>query len=365
MKQYKNIVLRVPNWLGDACMSMPAVTELVGLFPGARLTITANPLTAPLFHGMSGVSDVLVYDRAGEHKGFAGKLRFARLLRQKNFDLSVLFPNSFESALLSYLAGIPEITGYARHLRGFLLTRPVEFTERIAARHQVFCYLNIIKNLGAAIDMEAEKKPLPLISVSREETGKADILLKENGMEGFLVGLSPGASYGLAKRWGIEGFKEAAEAVIKKRGNGAAVIFGGREDVEAAEELSKILNVKNLNLAGKTGLRDFLALAGRMNLFIANDSGAMHASAALSVPTLAIFGSTDPNLTGPLGRRVRVVREKLECSPCFKRECPYGHYKCLVGVKPARVISEAEEMLVESCGQQNESTNPCGAHAKE
>lgn len=347
MKQYKNIVLRVPNWLGDACMAMPAVTELARLFPGARLAIIANPLTAPLFRGMSGVSDVLVYDKAGTHKGFAGRLRFARLLRQKNFDLSVLFPNSFESALLSYLAGIPEITGYARHLRRFLLTTPVEFSSLIGRKHQVFHYLNIIKNLGADIDTEAEKKPFPLISVSMEETAKADILLKENGMRGFLVGLSPGASYGPAKRWGIEGFKEAAEAVIKKRGNGAAVIFGGREDVKAAEELSKILDVKNLNLAGKTGMRDFLALAGRMNLFIANDSGAMHVSAALSVPTIAVFGSTDPDLTGPLGRRVRVVREELECSPCFKRECPYGHYKCLVGVKPARVIGEAEELLGE------------------
>src|SRR3989304_9907841 len=130
MKQYKNIVLRVPNWLGDACMAMPAVTELIRLFPGARLAIIANPLVAPLFSGMSGVSEVLVYDKAGVHKGLFGKIKFARLLRGKRFDLSVVFPNSFESALLSWLAGIAEVSGYARHLRGFLLTRPVRSEER-------------------------------------------------------------------------------------------------------------------------------------------------------------------------------------------------------------------------------------------
>lgn len=154
--------------------------------------------------------------------------------------------------------------------------------------------------------------------------------------------MAPGASYGPAKIW--TGYEEAVEEIAVKTGM-SPVIFGGRDDRDVCATLSKGLKVKHLNLAGTTGLREFMALAREMKFFVTNDSGPMHVAAALGVPTVAIFGSTDPSLTGPLGKSVRVIMKKQDCSPCFKRECPYGHYRCMRDVTPADVVAGVQGLL--------------------
>ncbi len=343
----KNILLRVPNWIGDAVMSIPAMDALIALYPNARITVLAKPRTAPFFR-RPGV-EIMEFDEQGRHAGMTGKLRLARELKRKKFDMAVLFQNSFEGALLVRMAVIPERVGYDRHRRGFLLTRPIEFTEEISKRHQVFYYLNIVKALGAEV-ADSIDAAVPEIDITDDEVEAALEIIRKAGFAGrTLVGAAPGASYGPAKMWPEQSFSSVFEHMNSAGGlNAVPVIFGGYDDQPAAKSLSDKLTkagVKNLNLAGETNLTEFMALASLMKVFISNDSGPMHVAAALGTPTVGIFGSTEPAHTGPVGRCVKIVRKPIDCSPCFKRKCPYGHYKCLKSITPEDVYGAAKALL--------------------
>ena len=344
LKKTDKIFLRVPNWLGDAVISLPALSALKGLYPQARITVLAKPGVSPIYENNPDVSSIIVYEGGGR---LGGMLKLAMELKKEKFDLAVLFQNAFEAALISFLARISERAGYARDLRTALLTRPVRLTEEIRGRHQVFYYLNIIKKLGGSVSFTGA--PLPVIYLNGDEIKKAERFMEGNGFGrgGLFFGVSPGASYGPAKRWGIEGFREVIERITGDIG-ASAVIFGGKDDAGVAEKLSGRLTARHLNLAGKTTLREFIALATLMRFFICNDSGPMHVAAALGVPTVAIFGSTDPFLTGPLGKRVSVLRKKIECSPCFKRQCPFGHYRCMSVISAEDVYAASKAVFKEA-----------------
>jgi heptosyltransferase-2 len=316
-------------------MCLPALEGLKALYKMADITVLAKSWTAPVFENNPSVADIFYYDAGERHKGASGKLRLVSEIKQKRFDLAILFQNAFEAALLAFLARIPERVGYARDFRTMLLTKPVAFTDEIKKIHHVFYYLNIVKELGGVCTVE----PWPVIRLKEEEIEWAQGFLKEKGVfaEGggeALIGCAPGASFGPAKRWPPERFSGVLERLSKDlaasgnacsgnacsggacSGNACtALIFGGQGDIEAATLLSKGLTergVKNLNLAGKVRLRQFMAITALLKLFITNDSGPMHIAAALGIPTVAIFGSTDPALTGPVGSQVRVVTKNLE-----------------------------------------------------
>ena len=334
----ERILVRAANWIGDAVMSLPALDELKSVFPDAAITVLAKPGVAPIFENNPSVSDIFIYDSVGAHKGLNGRMRLAGVLRERDFTLAVLFQNAFEAALIAFLAGIPRRIGYARDLRSVFLTDPVEVTAEIKKVHQVYYYLNIIKELGGADVLD----PLPKISLTRAEEERADAFLSALGIDKGIpiVGGSPGASYGPAKRWAPENFSYVLNALSIATG-AVPLIFGSKEDQAIAEEVSEGLSVEHHNLAGKTSLREFMAIAKRLELFLTNDSGPMHIGAALGTATLAIFGSTSVELTGPLGPRVKVVSDTLDCAPCFERECPDGHYECLTNVDPERVFDVA------------------------
>jgi heptosyltransferase-2 len=335
----ERILVRAANWIGDAVMSLPALDALKRSFPNAQITVLAKPGVAPIFEGNPALKDIFIYDSLGAHKGLSGRLKLAGELKERGFTSAVLFQNAFEAALIAFLAKIP---GYARDLRSPLLTDPVEVTEEIKKVHQVYYYLNIIKALGGA----QVERPLPSITLSAGELAWADDFLKAKGIEegAPVIGVSPGASYGPAKRWAPESFSYVLEAVSKSSG-AVVLIFGANEDEETACELSKGLSVQHHNLAGKTTLREFMALAKGLDLFLTNDSGPMHIGAALGVPTLAIFGSTSDELTGPIGPRVKVVKEPIDCAPCFDRVCAPGHYECLTKIEAERVLAEALSLM--------------------
>ncbi|MEE9543119.1 MAG: lipopolysaccharide heptosyltransferase II [Thermodesulfobacteriota bacterium] len=338
----ERILVRAANWIGDVVMSLPALDAVKRLFPDARVTILAKPGVAPIFENNPSVADIFIYDSVGAHKGLNGRMRLAGELRAREFDCAVLFQNAFEAALIAFLAGIPRRVGYARDLRSVFLTDPVEVTAGIKEKHQVEYYLNIIKELGGA----EVKDPTPLITLTKAEEEKAEITLTTLGIEKgrAIIGVSPGASYGPAKRWAPKNFSFVLNAVATSL-NATVLIFGSDEDKEIAGEVSKGLTVEHHDLAGKTALREFMALARRLDLFLTNDSGPMHIGAALGTPTLAIFGSTSAELTGPLGARVSVVSEPLDCAPCFERVCPDRDYECLTSIDPKRVLEVALALL--------------------
>jgi heptosyltransferase-2 len=346
MEETKRILLRVPNWVGDAVMTLPALEALRRLYPGAEITVLARKTVIPVYERHPAVADIMEYGE--EFRSLGGRFRLSARLRSRRFHLAVLFQNAFDAAFLSFISRIPERVGYGRDMRSGLLTRAIPFTEESRRLHHIEYYLNIIRALGP---VKIAPGARPVLYIGEDETRHAGDFLEKMGVpEGSaLAGVAPGAAYGPAKRWGEERFAEALSSLTEELG-GAALIFGGPGDVEAAEKVFEGTSDKAgpvLNLAGQTTLRQCMALMKRLSVFITNDSGAMHLAAALGVPTVAIFGSTDPALTGPRGEKTRVVIKKTECSPCFERVCKHGHMECMKAVTVDDVLEAARDLLRE------------------
>ncbi|MDH4228060.1 MAG: lipopolysaccharide heptosyltransferase II, partial [Deltaproteobacteria bacterium] len=198
---------------------------------------------------------------------------------------------------------------------------------------------------GADVSLD-KPHPVPDVRVGEADIFAAKAILEKNNVKPgtVLIGIAPGASFGPSKRWKLEGFKEVAKRCAKEFG-ALPVIFGGGEDAVVADKLSAILDVRHLNLAGKTKLKEFFALAKMMDAFVTNDSGPMHVAAALGTPTVGMFGWTEPSLTGALGNKVKYISKNVDCKLCHKRECPYGHHKCM-DISPEEVYAEVKAFLV-------------------
>ncbi|MFQ5480329.1 MAG: lipopolysaccharide heptosyltransferase II [Thermodesulfobacteriota bacterium] len=340
----KKILVRTPNWVGDAVMTLPALKALSELYEGAEISILAKNAVIPIYESNPAVSEVIAYSK--EHKGLRGRFRLSKKLRVSDFELAVLFQNAFDAAFISFLSRIPARVGYGRDMRSGLLTEAVPFTAKVKKLHHIEYYLNIIKALGS---VESLKKPIPKLYLSVDEVKRAKEFLGEKGLTGRpLIGAAPGASFGPAKMWPAEKF---AETLIKLSDQLGAVplIFGGPGDAAVAEKVYSWISKKvprALNLAGKTTLAECMAMLKELDIFITNDSGAMHMAAALKIPTIAIFGSTDPMLTGPRGVKTCVIIKKTKCSPCFDRVCKPGHMKCLTAITVDEVLSAAMKLTM-------------------
>lgn len=343
MNNIKNILVRVPNWIGDAVLCEPAIRTIRNNFPDTSITILAKPWVAPVFLNNSSVDECIEYDSNGLHKGILGRIRLIKMLRKKRYDLAILFQNAFDAAFLAFMAGIPERWGYSTDLRGILLTKSIKVRDDIKKCHQVFYYMNLLEEIGLKIGRDLK----PQIYISDEENQWAKRFLEENNLnfDRIIIGINPGASYGKAKRWFSERFANVANRMIDEHA-AQLVILGSKGDAGVCEDVAKNINKDFVNLCNKTNLRELISIIKKCNLFITNDSGPMHISASLGVPTAAIFGSTDPVLTSPIGDKVCVVKKDIDCSPCFERECPYGHYKCMELVTAEDIFQKCREFLV-------------------
>jgi heptosyltransferase-2 len=318
-------------------MSLPALHALREASASDHIAILARPWVADLY-AREGVCDrVIPYTPAAGSGDLAAKWKAARELAREKFDLAVLLPNSFESALVAKLAGIPRVIGYNRDGRGFLLTKAISVPEE--RRHERFYYLELLRRAGLIQGWFPEDAPVRL---TRDvETGAA--LLAARGIKLPAIGVSPGAAFGNAKRWLPERFAEAARDVASVLG-AQVILFGSAAERELCANVAAEIGGAAHNLAGQTSLREFIDMAAACRIFLTNDSGAMHIASALGVPTVTVFGSTDDVTTGPAGPFARIVREPVECSPCMKRECPIDH-RCMTRIPASRVTSTALELL--------------------
>jgi len=335
----KKIIVRTPNWVGDAVMTLPALTALGKLYGGAKISVLAKKTVIPIYEFHPVVSGIIEYSE--DHQGLRGRFRLSKELRAGNFHLAVLFQNAFDAAFISFISRIPARVGYGRDMRSGLLTEAVPFTEEVKKLHHIEYYLNIIKALGGPV---TATRPMPKLYAGTDEEKKAKALLAGAGLQkGRLIGAAPGASYGPAKMWPADKFGETLLRLSEKL-EAVPIIFGGPGDAEAAEKVFSHISKKiplAMNLAGKTGLAECIALLKGLHLFITNDSGAMHMAAALGVPTLAIFGSTDPALTGPTGPDTGFIIKKRPCNPCFDRVCQFGHMDCMTAITVDEVCEAA------------------------
>jgi heptosyltransferase II len=336
-----HILVRATNWVGDAVMSLPALHAIRERFPRARITVLAKPWVADLYARESFSDRVILYTAASR----GAKLRQAWALRAEHFDCAILLQNAFEAALVARLAGIPRRIGYARDGRRLLLTDavPVPRPGEIP-RHERFYYLELLRRAGLIERIpESDRIRLEGADAARSSGAQAFAAL---GLPLPVIGISPGAAYGTAKRWLPERFAEAAARLASPIG-AAIAVFGSASERPLCETVVAALTAarhRAINLAGSTTLKQFIDLAAACCLYLTNDSGAMHIASALGIPTVAVFGATDDTTTGPTGPLARVVREPVDCSPCLLRECPIDH-RCMTRVTAERVAQTAVELL--------------------
>jgi len=336
----RRILVRAPNWVGDAVMGLPALAGVHTLFPQAEIFVLAAPRVAPLFEGQPGVAEVVAYPPGRGKWRTLWNLRLGRINHGKrSFDLGLALPNSWEAALGLYLAGARRRVGYDTDRRGPFLNVAVTGVRNLAGLHTVYYLLGVLQGLGGV-----DSFLLPRLYLQEEEVEAGAGLLKMQGEEGPWVGLSPGAAYGPAKRWPPERFAALGHEMQKEFGV-RLVLLGGPEDRDAGEQVQAGLP-KALNLIGRTSLRQALGVLRHLKLLITNDSGLMHAAGALGTPLVAIFGSTDPGATGPFTPRATVLHHPLPCSPCLERTCDHG-YKCLLDISVAEVMAGARLWLKE------------------
>jgi heptosyltransferase II len=321
---FSNILVRATNWVGDAVMSLPALRAIRERYSTARISVLAKPWVADLYGRESFIDEIILY--SGQ-----SPWRTGHQLRSRRFDCAILLQNAFEAAWIAWLARIPTRIGYKRDGRQLLLTRAVNVPKPgEIPRHERFYYLELLRRAGIIA-------ALPESQEIRLGSGAVPSAKR-------VIGVSPGAAYGTAKRWLPERFAEAAGTLATARGASIA-LFGSKGERELCGEVAQLLTGHQVtNYAGQTTLAQFIDLASGCELFLTNDSGSMHIASALGVPTVAIFGATDDSTTGPTGPNARVVRHPVDCSPCLLRECPIDH-RCMTGVSAERVVHEALQLL--------------------
>lgn len=335
----RKILIRAVNWLGDAVMTTPAIGAVREFFPNAHITLLATPLVAELFTSHPWVDRVVVYDRNGRHRGTGGRLRLTAELKRHAFDLAIILPNSLDAALVPWLAHIPCRLGLRSDGRGILLNYGVPKRQQVTTGHQSEAYLSLLAYYGIA----ASAKPQLLATTPAEDAAAAE-LFRGGGIGGgeLVVGINPGATYGSAKRWYPERFAAVADELARRWG-ARIVLTGGAGEAGIAADITRAMAAPALDLAGRTEVRELMAVIKRCNFFITNDSGPMHIAAAFGVPLVAIFGSTDSSTTYPLSEHAVVVRGQVDCAPCMKRECPTDH-RCMTAVTPTMVVEAAEKL---------------------
>jgi heptosyltransferase-2 len=336
-------MVRATNWIGDAVLSLPALEALRASFPEAEIVLVAKPWVGELYWYHPAVNRQIVYDPEGQHRGARGFWKLVRTLRAERFDLTILLQNAFHAAWMAWCARIRTRIGYACDGRSALLSKAIEVPRPAAYGHQAYYYLQLLFRAGLIDKPEPVREiRLHLAEFEKQWAARKLITLGLGGPR-FLVGLSPGASFGPAKRWLPERYAALADRLIGALG-ADVLIFGSRAEVPLAETIARLMKHTPVIVTGETKLRQLMALLAECRLAVTNDSGPMHVAAALGLPLVAIFGSTNERATGPVGSRVRVIKRLVPCSPCGLRECPID-FRCMERVSVDDVYRAALEVI--------------------
>jgi len=306
-----------PNWIGDALMAQPLLARLRERPGNPRIEMLAPPWVAPVLRRMAEVDEVIEADLRHGALQLGERWRLGRMLKNRAYDHAIVLPNTWKSALIPLLAGIPVRTGYGRRL---LLNRV--HASKAAREPMTVHYARLAENPGGEPAL-----PLPFPHIKAKESATA----ARFGLSGPYTVLCPGAEFGPAKRWPY--FRELAEKL-----DGQVVLIGSLSDGKEAEQ------IKGKNLVGQTTLDEAIDLIAGAAMVVTNDSGLMHVAAATATRQVALFGSSSPEHTPPQSAVARTVWLRVDCSPCFQRVCPLGHFKCMNGLSVERVLEEIKSL---------------------
>jgi len=328
--QPQTICLRMPNWIGDAVMALPALTNIKQAFPEASLILASPIWSSEIYHFTEISIEKIIKLRRNRIKSNVSKYR------ENPCDIIFYFTNSFSTALEGFLAGIKKRVGYNTDCRGFLLTHSFQSKKIGVKKHQIDYYLDLLRIAG----MPAVKRKPELIY-----QGDPPGILLQCGWkpDKLTLGISAGAAYGSAKRWLPQRFRSVIQTYINR--GYQIVLFGSASE---KEELIDIIptKVKNavINLIGKTSLSELIKSISKCDLFLTNDSGPMHIASALGISLVAIFGPTDVESTSPIGGVFKIVSSNEPCAPCMERSCPLKHHNCMKNVSIDMVVKELHKL---------------------
>jgi heptosyltransferase-2 len=343
LKHINRIVVRIPNWVGDAVMAVPALRQLRGVLPQAHITVVSRPGAADILIDADFVDDVLVYDR----RGLLSSWNQAREWRRRKFDLALLFQNAFEAAFIAFLAGVPARIGYQTERRGFLLTHSLPLPAWKDERHESFYYLNIVRELEQLISERPAtevSEPRFDLRVSEDRKHEALRFLRDQaaGMSAPLALLCPGSINSRAKRWPAERYAQLADRLAE---SGATVaLIGSPGELEVSKQVCEYARHRPIMLTGKTTVAEAAAIISVADVLVTNDTGPAHIGAALQTPTLVIFGPTNPLTTYPFSESAEIIRSAPDCAPCMLRDCPIDH-RCMTAITSEQVFERASVLI--------------------
>ncbi|MDB5811644.1 MAG: waaF [Betaproteobacteria bacterium] len=331
----KSLLVVAPAWVGDAVLAQPLFARLHERQPDLALDVLAPPWTHPLFYRMPEVRAVLASPFGHGEFALTRRYRLARELAARRYDQAIVLPNSFKSALIPWLAGIPLRTGFFGEARYGLLN-DARRLDKQALPLMVERFAALAEPPGVAMP-----RPLPAPRLVIDEARRAATLTRLGlATQRPIAVLCHGAEYGPAKRWPSQHFAELARRLAAA---GYDVwLAGSANDAVTGDEIVRLSDQACVNLSGRTTLDEAIDLMSCAAFVVSNDSGLMHIAAALDKPLVALFGSSSPAFTPPASPNARIVRLGLECSPCFQRVCPLGHFNCMMQLKPDLVWNQID-----------------------
>lgn len=343
--EIRSCIVRAPNWVGDAVMALGGLREVRRIVGDARLTVAARPWVAGIFQE-AGIADEII---TIERHSWLDVFRMARALRERRFDLAVLFQNAFEAALVTRLARIPRVVGFPTDGRGLLLTDVVELPVEAKTEHQTRYYMRIAAGLERALTGTTSVDPgaADASLAARPQTvarGREILALAGVPPGTPVVVLNPGATNSRAKRWLPERFAAVGDALADRLGARVAIV-GSVAERDTAELVASEMrdSSRAALLAGGTTVAELVGVLASAVALVSNDTGPAHLGAALGIPTVTIFGPTEQFATHPVGPRATIVSYPVECAPCMLRDCPIDH-RCMTGVGVDDVLAAFDEV---------------------
>lgn len=331
MSEPQNILVRMPNWIGDLIMATPVLTDLRNAFPKASITAMCKAPLCELLQEDKAIDELFCFTKPANDFVRRQERDIIVKIQTGKYDVGVLTTNSFSSAWWFWLGGVKRRIGYSAHFRRFLLTDPLQFPQE--KEHLVDSFKKLLKPLGIPL---SQTKPRLFVTDSEVEASK-QILYRGGYVKGKkLIGINPGAAYGSAKCWPPERFRALAMRLLLET-DAYIVFFGDVSTAKLVKEIVQGLPEKVIDLAGLTGLRELACLIKDCDVLVTNDSGPMHIGAAMGTPLVALFGSTDHTITGPYGQNESVIYKQVKCSPCFKRVCPID-FRCMKQIGVDEVV---------------------------
>ncbi len=340
------IIVRGTNWIGDAVMSIPALRELRRIFPKSHISLHTRDWAEGLFRDAEFIDDLVTFEKnKWKIKDVYDNSQF---LRDDGYELAVLFPNSFESAITSFFSRIPRRIGYNKDVRGLLLTDPIAVPEWKDRKHEVFYYLNLVTEVERRVlgrDTVSQALPNIDLNISEDRQIEARKKLSDFGvdLDKKIVALGVGSTNSRAKRWPAERYAKLNDK-LQNELDVNVVLVGSEDERDVSDTVVKLSDKKPTDLTGKTDLAEAVAILSVIDLLISNDMGLAHVAPAVGTQTIAIFGPTNDATTRPFSANAAVISRKVECAPCMLRDCPIDH-RCMTQISVDQVFLLAEEEL--------------------